>query len=80
MCTSHGTLTVRLDGAPHHVFADLGGEAWCPLITLSREGDAAEALPSPSAPLLEFLAQQLTVRLAVVLFVANHRARAARQV
>ena len=75
-----GTLTVRLDGAPHHVFTGLGGEAWCPVINMYNEGSALEALPSPSAELLEFLAQQLTVRLAAVLFVANHRARAARQV
>ena len=44
-----GTLTVRLDGAPHHVCTRLGGEAWCPVISLYREGDAVEVLPfSPS--------------------------------
>jgi hypothetical protein len=44
-----GTLTVRLDGAPHHVFTGLGGEAWCPVISLLGEGDAVEVLPfSPS--------------------------------
>ena len=44
-----GTLTVRLDGAPHHVFTGLGGEAWCPVITLYDKGDAVKVLPfSPS--------------------------------
>ena len=44
-----GTLTVRLDGAPYHVFTGLGGEAWCPVISLYCEGDAVEVLPfSPS--------------------------------
>jgi hypothetical protein len=44
-----GTLTVRLDGAPHHVFTGLGGEAWCPVITLLYVGDVVEVLPfSPS--------------------------------
>jgi hypothetical protein len=44
-----GTLTVRLDGAPYHVFTGLGGEAWCPAISLRGQGDAVEVLPfSPS--------------------------------
>ena len=46
-----GTLTVRLDGAPYHVFTGLGGEAWCPVISMASykgdavEGDAVEVLP-----------------------------------
>ena len=44
-----GTLTVRLDGAPHHVFTGLGGEAWCPVFSLWKDNDAVEVLPfSPS--------------------------------
>ena len=44
-----GTLTVRLDGAPYHVFTGLGGEAWCPVISLRGQGEAVEVLPfSPS--------------------------------
>ena len=44
-----GTLTVRLGGGAHQVFTGLGGDAWCPVITMFGEGYAVEVLPfSPS--------------------------------